>query len=229
MEEDQFINYSCLFIKSHSKNISSNKQFFAFVTIRLPGVRLPSHEGDVVSAKPSTERLRPGISWPPLGSPCPTLQHLLDPEMSSAQDKAPYFSPKIHSQPPELTRSLAPAWLEMRLDAGRRGRRHSATASTRFLCQAFITAMKETCGEKGRLGPALCPPLPFRTQVRKAQPGSQGYPVALYEGVTAPFISEATYSKATRRRVRELRPRPPKRAGYRIHTSWSSWPSISWL
>lgn len=42
-----------------------------------------------------------------LGSPSPTLQHPLDPEMFSIQDKAPYFSPKIHSLPPELMRSLA--------------------------------------------------------------------------------------------------------------------------
>lgn len=93
-------------------------------------------------------------------------------------------------------------------------------------------------GRRYGWAPPSAPHCPSNHHLRTTQPGSQDYPVALYEGVvTAPFLSEAPCNKATGRRVRELRLRPPSRhgqesqarQGYHIQTSWSSWPSISWL
>lgn len=93
-------------------------------------------------------------------------------------------------------------------------------------------------GRRYGWAPPSAPHCPSNHHLRTTQPGSQDYPVALYESVvTAPFLSEAPCNKATGRRVRELRLRPPSRhgqesqarQGYHIQTSWSSWPSISWL
>jgi hypothetical protein len=158
--------------------------------------------------------------------------------MSSIQDKAPYFSPKVHSQPPELTRSWLVAGWRCTWMLGTGAAATLAMAGTQGLVSGFHHCHKGDLQGR-RYGWALpfAPHCPSRHHLRMIQPSSQGYPVALYEGVTAPFISEATCSKATGRRVRELKPRPPSRRGQEsqarqgchIQTSWSSWPSISWL
>lgn len=129
----------------------------------------------------------------------------------------------------------------MHLDSGLRG--SSRSGHTRPAHRVLFVSGFHHCHEghlQGRRyawAPPSAPHCPSRHYLRTTQPSSQGYPVALYEGVIALFISEATCSKATGRRVRELKPRPPSRhgqesqmrQGYHIQTSWSSWPSISWL
>lgn len=121
------------------------------------------------SAKPFTANLGPSNllaslrNEDTLGSPSPTLQYPLDPEMSSIQDKAHYFSPKIHSQPLELMRILAHDWLEMHLDAGHRVAGALARASTQVPMSGFHHCHEgDLQGEKVWLGPGLCSPLSFQ-------------------------------------------------------------------